>query len=69
MVSKKGRLTMYCLYLAGTMKQCLLKGGVLKGKVNSVVFASCWDYHLVSAKGWCLKREGQSSTVCILLGL
>ena len=51
------------------MTQCLLKSGVLKGKVNNVLFVSCWDYDLVSAKGWCLKREGYQCTVCVLLGL
>ena len=50
-VSKKGRLTMYCLHLAGTMTWCLLKGGVLKGKVNNVLFVSCWDYNLILLKG------------------
>ena len=49
---------MNCLYLAGTMTQCLLKGGVQKWKVNNVVFVSCWDYDLVSPKWWCLEMEG-----------
>ena len=49
---------MNCLYLAGTMTQCLLQDGVQKWKVNNVVFVSCWDYDLVSPKWWCLKMEG-----------
>ena len=60
---------MNCLYLAGTMTQCLLKGGVQKWKVNNVVFVSFWDYELVSAKWWCLKRECLQCGVCIFLGL
>ena len=49
---------MQFLNLGETMTQCLLKGGVQKWKVTDIVFASSWDYDLVSAKWWCLKGGG-----------
>ena len=49
-VSKKGRLTMLCLDFVGTMNYCLLNCNILKGNVNNVLFASCWNYGLLSAK-------------------
>ena len=39
---------MQCLYVAGTMTECLLMRGVRSWKVKSVMFVCGWGHDLVS---------------------